>query len=60
MNLEDNLFNIFFKYGLAIFPLLLLTGPLIPELFLISALFFSCFYIIKEKNYKFFKNKSFL
>ena len=60
MNLENNLFNIFFKYGLAIFPLLLLTGPLIPELFLISALFFSCFYIIKEKNYKFFKNKYFI
>ena len=60
MNSEINLFNVFFKYGLAIFPLLLLTGPLIPELFLILVIFFSCFYIIKEKRYKFFKNKYFV
>ena len=60
MNSEINYSEIFFKYGLAVFPILLLTGPLISELYLILAVIFSYFCIIKEKNYKFFNNRYFI
>ncbi len=60
MNSQINISKSFFGYGVAIFPLLLFIGPAVSELFLISAIFFSCFYIIKEKNYKFFKNEYFI
>ncbi len=60
MNLETNLFKSFFGYGITIFPLLLLIGPLISELFLILIIFFSFFYIIKEKNKQFYKNSFFI
>ena len=57
MNLKNNLSKVFFGYGVCIFPLLLLVGPLISEIYLISIIFFSIFYIIiKRKNY-FFENK---
>tara|TARA_B100000963_G_scaffold325922_1_gene312533 strand:- start:5465 stop:5689 length:225 start_codon:yes stop_codon:yes gene_type:complete len=57
MNLKINLSKILFGYGLAIFPLFLLIGPLISELFLISVIFFSIFFIIKEKKYNFYFNR---
>ena len=57
MNLKINLSKILFGYGLAIFPLFLLIGPLISELFLISVIFFSTFFIIKEKKYNFYFNR---
>ena len=60
MNSEISYSKIFFKYGLAAFPLLLLTGPLIPELFLISAICFFCYCSIKDRNYRFFNNKYFI
>ena len=50
MNSQFNISNLFFGYGVAIFPFLLLIGPLISELFLISIIFFSFFLIIKEKK----------
>ncbi len=57
MNFKNNLSKVFFGYGVCIFPLLLLVGPLISEIYLISIIFFSIFYIIiKRKNY-FFENK---
>lgn len=57
MNSENNISNFFFRYGLICFPLLLLIGPLISELFLISVIIFSLFRIIKEKKVIFFKNR---
>ncbi len=54
MNSQTNLSNSFFGYGIAIFPLLLLIGPLISELFLISLIFFSFFIIIREKKVFYF------
>ena len=55
MNSENNLSK-FFKYGVIFFPLLLLVGPLVSELFLISIIIFFLFQIIKEKNFIFYKN----
>ncbi len=57
MNLNFNTSKIFFGYGLALFPLLLLIGPLFSEIFLISIIFFSIFLIIKEQKYDFLLNK---
>ena len=54
-NLDTSKF--IFGYGLALFPLFLLLGPLISEVFLISIIFFSLFLIIKEKKYDFYLNK---
>ena len=50
MSSQTNIPNSFFGYGIAIFPFLLLIGPLISELFLILLIFFSFFIIIKEKK----------
>ena len=55
MNSENNLSK-FFKYGVIFFPLLLLVGPLVSELFLISIIIFFLLKIIKEKNFIFYKN----
>ncbi len=60
MNLNINFFKNFFGYGIAIFPLLLLIGPFISELFLILSIFFSFFLIIKEKKVNFYKNNFFI
>ena len=57
MNSKTNLPIFFFGYGLVFFPLLLLIGPLISELFLISIVVFSIFYIIKKKRKKFYQNR---
>lgn len=57
MNSETNLFKFFFIYGIAIFPLLLLIGPLISELFLILIIFYSIFFIVREKKFQFFRNR---
>ena len=57
MNLNFNTSKIFFGYGLALFPLFLLIGPLFSEIFLISIIFFSIFLIIKEQKYDFLLNK---
>ena len=60
MNFENNFFKNFFGIGLVIFPLFLLIGPLIAELFLTFFLIFSFFYIIKDKQERFYYNKAFL
>lgn len=57
MNSNLNILKFFFGYGLSVFPLLLLIGPLFSEIFLIFIIFFSIFLIIKEKKYDFFLNK---
>ena len=54
---SENILSKFFKYGVIFFPLLLLVGPLVSELFLISIIIFFLFQIIKEKNSIFYKNK---
>ena len=57
MNSEPNISKTIFGYGIAIFPLFLLIGPLFSEIFLISIIFYSIFLIIKENKYNFFLNK---
>jgi len=57
MNSEINLPKLFFGYGIAIFPLFLLTGPLIPEIILLCVIFYSFFFIIKEKKVEFYNNR---
>ncbi len=57
MNFNPNISQSFFVYGIAIFPLFLIIGPLFSEIFLITIIFFSLFLIIKEKKYEFFSNK---
>ena len=57
MNSELNISKTIFGYGIVVFPLFLLIGPLFSEIFLISIIFYSIFLIIKEKKYNFFLNK---
>ncbi len=56
MNSETNLSK-FFNYGLAIFPFLLLVGPLVSELFVILSIIYFLFFIFKENQFKFLLNK---
>ena len=49
--------NIFFGYGLAIFPILLIAGPMVAEIFLLLCIIFAVYSVIKEKNFKYFNNK---
>ncbi len=60
MNSETRLSKLFFGYGIALFPFLLFLGPLIAELFLVSIIFYSIFYIIKENKFQFYKNRYFI
>ena len=57
MNLKINFSRLFWGYGLCLFPLLLLVGPLISELYILTIIIFSLFYIISEKKFYFFNNK---
>lgn len=57
MNLQTSKSSIFFGYGVAAFPLFLLIGPLIAEIFLVSIIFFSFFFIIKENKKFIYYNK---
>ena len=50
MILKNKLPKFFFGYGLAFFPLLLLIGPLVAEVFLTLSLIFFLFFSIKEKR----------
>ena len=60
MKINNSLEKYFFGYGVAVFPLLLLIGPLISEIFLVLTIFYACYFFIKENNYKYIKNKFFL
>lgn len=60
MSITHKLEKYFFGYGLSVFPLLLLIGPLISEVFLVSTIFYAFYSFVKEKNYKYIKNKFFL
>ncbi len=60
MILKNQFEKYFFGYGLAIFPFLLMIGPLISEIFLILSIIFASYSIYKEKNYKYIKNKFFI
>ena len=57
MNLKINLPKLFLGYGLCLFPLLLLVGPLISELYIFAIIIFFLFYIISEKKFYFLNNK---
>ncbi len=57
MNFQNNIPKYLFGYGLCIFPLFLLIGPLISEIFLISIIFFSFYYIIKLNKSYFYLNR---
>ena len=54
MILDKNSIKLFLGYGVGIFPLLLLIGPLIAELFLVIIVLFSSIIILKDKKFKFF------
>ena len=60
MILKNKLEKYFFGYGLAIFPFLLMIGPLISEIFLFLTIIFASYSIYKEKNLKYIKNKFFI
>ena len=57
MNFNFDISKFFFGYGLSLFPLFLLIGPLFSEIFLVSIIFFSLFLIFKEKRYQFVSNR---
>ena len=56
MNLQSISSN-FLKYGLVSFPLLLVVGPLIAEIYLITIVIFFSIKMIKEKNLIFYRNR---
>ncbi len=57
MDFQNNILKFFFGYGLCIFPLLLLIGPLVAETFLILSIAFAFYYIFKSNKSYFFLNK---
>ena len=57
MNFQNNILKFFFGYGLCIFPLFLLIGPLVAEIFLILLIAFAFYYIFKSNKSYFFLNK---
>ena len=57
MNISPSIFKYFFGYGVLIFPLFLLLGPLISEVYLILLVLFALYYIHKENKFHFYKNK---
>ena len=57
MNFSANLFKFLFGYGILVFPLLLLVGPLISEVYLILLIIFSSYYIYNDKKFDFYLNK---
>ena len=57
MNLANEIPKYFFGYGLAIFPILLIAGPMVAEIFLLLCIIFAVYSVIKEKNFKYFNNK---
>ena len=60
MNSNLDISKIFFSYGIALFPLFLLLGPLISEIFLMLIIFFSFFIIFKDKKFEFLLNRFFI
>ena len=48
-----NNFKIFIGYGVLIFPLFLISGPLIAELFVLITIIFSVYTNIREKKINF-------
>ena len=57
MNFSTSIFKFLFGYGVLIFPLLLLVGPLISEVYLILLIIFSSYYIYKDNKFDFYLNK---
>ena len=57
MSISPSIFKYFFGYGVLIFPLFLLLGPLISEVYLILLVSFAFYYIHKENKFHFYKNK---
>ena len=52
MNSKINLPKLFWGYGLCLFPLLLLVGPLISELYILTIIIFS-FILLVKRNFIF-------
>ena len=50
MILQNKIEKYFFGYGLAMFPFLLIVGPLVSEIFLALTVIFAGYSIYKEKN----------
>jgi O-antigen ligase len=57
MNLKINLPELFWSYSLSLFPLFILVGPLISELYIFAIIIFTHIYIINEKKIYFLNNK---
>ena len=53
MILNKNLIGLLLSYGVGIFPLFLLIGPLVSEIFLISIIVFVSIIVIKDKQSKY-------
>ena len=50
----------FIKYLFYLFPILLVTGPLLPDLFIIILSLLFVFHLINENNFTYFKNSFFI
>ena len=57
MNISPSIFKYFIGYGVLIFPIFLLLGPLISEVYLILLVLFALYNIHKENKFHFYKNK---
>jgi hypothetical protein len=57
MGFNQTVVKIFFGYGILIFPLFLLLGPLVSEFFLILLISYAFYFILSEKRTYFFLNK---
>ena len=56
MNSVENLIEKILKYLILVFPFLLVSGPFLPDLVCVLIGLFYIFYLIKERNFEYFKN----
>ena len=57
MNLKINLSKLFWSYSLCLFPLFILVGPLIAEIYIFAIIIFTHIHIINERKIYFLNNK---
>jgi len=57
MNLKINLSKLFWSYNLCLFPLFILVGPLIAEIYIFAIIIFTHICIINERKIYFLNNK---
>ena len=53
MTLNKDTLKLFFNYGVGVFPLFLLVGPVVSELFLILIIIFASIIIFNDKEFKY-------